>query len=138
MDSRQGALDIVMKTLITAVLAVVALSTPAFAEGSPLSGAWRLSAKVASVPFKLLCRFEQMGDRLGGTCVNDSGARPGHELTLAAGHVDGDHVSFKHEGHFLLNKFDVNYQGVVAGDRIDGQIAVFGHTGDFTAVRAGS
>ena len=127
-----------MKKLFTAALLVVAMSTPAFAEESPLSGAWRLSAKVASVPFNLLCRFQQIGDHLGGACVNASSAKPGPALTLAAVRVDGDHVSFKHEGHFLLNKFDVNYQGVVAGDHIDGQISVFGHTGDFTAVRAGS
>ena len=124
-----------MKSLIAAALSALVLSTPAVAHDSLLSGAWRLSAKVASVPFNLICTFEQMGDQLGGTCAAPSS---GKTLALKAGHVDGEHVTFKHEGHFLLNKFDVNYAGVVDGDKMTGQIAVFGHTGDFTAVREGS
>jgi hypothetical protein len=51
------------------------------------------------------------------------------------GHVEGDHVSFSHGGHFLFNKFNVNYAGVVDGDRMSGRIDVFGHSGDFIAVR---
>jgi hypothetical protein len=117
---------------LVAVLAVVALSTPAVAQDSPLSGAWRLSAKVASVPFHLICRFEQMGGKLGGKCLDPAGHR---NLPLTAGSVDGDHVTFTHGGSFLLNKFDVNYAGVIDGDRITGRIDVFGHSGDFVAVR---
>jgi hypothetical protein len=49
--------------------------------------------------------------------------------------VDGDHVTFTHRGSFLLNTFDVNYAGVRDGNQITGRIDVFGHTGDFTAVR---
>jgi hypothetical protein len=124
-----------MKMLLAAALAVVAMATPALADESPLSGAWRLSAKVASVPFNLICRLQQVGDKIGGVCLEPSGHK-GHPLT--AGHVEGGHVTFTHGGSFLLNTFDVNYAGVVDGDRMSGQIAVFGHTGDFTAVREGS
>ena len=123
-----------MKMLSTAALAVFALSTPASAHDSMLSGAWRLSAKVASVPFHLICKFEQIGDRLGGTCHDPSSTT---QMPVLAGHVDGDEVAFAHPARFLFNKFDVNYKGVVEGDQIKGQIAVFGHTGDFTAVREG-
>jgi hypothetical protein len=116
-----------MKTLFAAAFAAALLSTPALAQDSTLSGAWRLSAKVASVPFKLLCTFDQTGDRLSGVCQEPSGHKA-HPLT--GGVVQGDRVTFKHEGRFLLNTFD--------GDTISGQIDVFGHTGDFTAVREGS
>jgi hypothetical protein len=121
-----------MKILLVASLAAFALSTPAMAEDSPLSGAWRLSAKVASVPFHLICKFEQMGGKLSGDCVDPKGRR---DMPLTAGSVDGDHVTFTHGGSFLLNKFDVNYAGVRDGDRITGRIDVFGHSGDFVAVR---
>jgi hypothetical protein len=123
-----------MKTLFAAAFAVALLSSPALAQDPTLSGAWRVSAKVASVPFNLLCTFDQMGDRLSGVCQEPSGHK---EHPLTGGTVQGDHVTFKHEGRFLLNKFDVNYAGVVDGDTMSGQIAVFGHTGDFTAVREG-
>jgi hypothetical protein len=121
-----------MKMLLAAALAALALSTPAAAQDSPLSGAWRLSAKVASVPFHLICTFEQMGGKLSGNCVDPSGRK---DLPLTAGSVEGDHVAFTHRGSFLLNKFDVNYAGVRDGDRITGHIDVFGHSGDFVAVR---
>jgi len=121
-----------MKILLAAALAALALASPAYAEESPLSGAWRLSAKVASVPFHLICRFEQMGGKLAGSCAEPSGHK-GHPLT--AGSVDGDHITFTHRGSFLLNKFDVNYAGVRDGDQITGRIDVFGHSGDFVAVR---
>jgi hypothetical protein len=93
-----------------------------------------LTAKVASVPFSLVCKFERMGPKLGGVCVEPSGHKS-HPLTAVR--VDGDHVSFTHGGSFLLKTFDVNYTGKLDGDRITGQIDVFGHTGDFTAVREG-
>jgi hypothetical protein len=131
----RGCSIIMMKTLFAAAFAAALLSTPALAQVSTLSGAWRLSAKVASVPFKLLCTFDQTGDRLSGVCQEPSGHKA-HPLT--GGVVQGDRVTFKHEGRFLLNTFDVNYAGVVDGDTISGQIDVFGHTGDFTAVREGS
>jgi hypothetical protein len=120
---------------LSVVLAVGAFATPAFAQGPSLSGAWKLSAKVASVPFNLICRFEQMGDQLGGTCVKPSAGHAEHGVKLTAGKVDGDHITFTHRGSFLLNKFDVTYAGVLEGDRINGQINVFGHKGDFIAVR---
>ena len=124
-----------MKKLLIAALAACALSTPALAGDSPLSGAWRLSAKVASVPFQLVCRFERMGDKLSGACIDPSNHK-GHPLT--AGRIDGDHVSFTHGGSFLFNTFDVNYAGVVDGDHMTGRIDVFGHSGDFIAVREGA
>ncbi len=124
-----------MKMLFVAALAALALSTPVAAEDSPFSGAWRLSAKVASVPFHLICQFEQMGDKLGGQCVDSEGRR---NMPLTAGSVEGDRVTFSHGGRFLLNKFDVNYAGVRDGDRITGRIDVFGHSGDFVAVRDAS
>ena len=124
-----------MKKLLAIAVAALAVATPAFAGDNPLSGAWRLSAKVASVPFNLICRFERMGDNLGGSCMDSVHHK---DIPLTAVHVDGDHVTFKHAGHFLLKTFDVNYAGVVEGDKISGQIDVFGHTGDFVAVREGS
>jgi len=129
-----------MKTALAAALSAIALSTPAFAQNpgalsqsAQLAGAWRLTAKVASVPYDLVCRFEQSGEDVGGVCA-DADDGTGHKLT--GGHIDGDKVSFRHRGHFMFAKFDVNYAGVVEGDHMSGQIAVFGHTGAFTAVRA--
>jgi hypothetical protein len=122
------------KILFTVAALAFALSSPVSAHDSMLSGAWRLSAKVASVPFHLICKFDQIGDRLGGTCHEPSSVK---EMPVVAGRVEGDQVVFAHPAHFLFNKFDVNYKGVVEGDRMNGQIAVFGHTGDFTAVREG-
>ena len=99
----------------------------------PCPGAWRLSAKVASVPFHLICKFEQMGDKLSGSCVEPSNHK-GHPLT--DGTVDGDHITFTHRGSFLLNKFDRELTPAVRdGDQITGRIDVFGHSGDFIAVR---
>ena len=136
-----------MMKWLAVVLAAGAIATPAFAqdtphEGGPLSGAWKLSAKVASVPFNLICRFAQTGSRLEGSCVkasaNKTAAANAAPIPLTAGTVDGAHVTFKHNGKFLLKTFDVNYAGVVNGDEMTGHIDVFGHSGDFVAVRAGA
>ncbi len=125
---------------LAVVLAVGAIATPAAAQdANPLSGAWKLSAKVASVPFNLICRFAQTGSRLEGSCVkapaNKTAASNSAPIPLTAGRVEGDHVTFTHGGKFLLKSFDVNYAGVLNGDQLTGRIDVFGHTGDFVAVR---
>ncbi len=127
-----------MKTLLAVASAAIALATSAFAEDAPLSGAWRLSANVESIPIDMLCHIQQAGDRLQGTCVETLTRAPmtragrSHALT---GRVTGDRVTFSHGGRFLLSSFDVNYAGVLDGNRMTGRIDVFGHTGDFTAVR---
>jgi len=130
-----GRWTIVMKAILIAVAAALAaLSSPVRADAPALSGVWSLSAKVASVPWRLVCRFHAMGERLGGVCADP---KDGGKLALKGVQVDGDKVTFAHEGHFLLNTFDVIYSGVKDGDKITGRIAVFGHTGEFTAVREG-
>jgi hypothetical protein len=120
--------------LLAAAVSLAALSSPVRAEAPSLSGVWSLSAKVASVPWRLVCHFRAMGERLGGVCADP---KDGGKVPLKVVQVDGDKVTFAHEGRFLLNTFDVTYSGVKDGDRITGRIAVFGHTGEFTAVREG-
>ncbi len=109
------------------------------ARAADLSGSWRLDGKVATFAFTLACVFKQDASRLGGACTdastNDPKLTTGKSHPLTAGRVDGDHVSFTYQSHFLLSTFDVTYAGVQTGDRLQGEVRVPGRRGAFTAVR---
>jgi len=120
--------------LAAAVLAVAA--SPAFAEPS---GDWHVAGKVSSFAFTLNCRFKTEGARLTGECqdasTNDPKLATGKVHPLAAGSVQGDHVTWTYQSSFLFTKFNVTYNGVQKGDRMSGTITTQGRTGAFTATR---
>ena len=128
-----------MIKLAAVILAVGAVASSDSVQESSVSGEWLLSANVSNNAYNLMCRFKQNGSRLGGSCaeakIDGTITDKEHSLSLTAGRVEGDHVFFTHRAQYLLARFDVNYDGVLEGDRITGKIAVFGHHGVFTAIR---
>jgi hypothetical protein len=122
-------------------LAILAGTTAASAEPTPISGRWRVTGKVASFSFSLDCRFDQHGDRLTGVCVdggtNDPKVKSGRSHPLTQGSVDGNRVNWTYMSSFLITHFAVSYAGTLAGDRLTGQLNAQGHTGPFTAERVG-
>jgi hypothetical protein len=113
------------------ILAAVAIFAPtvSLANDDLLSGLWRVSGKVASFDFNVTCRLERHGEQLEGACLEAKGKV--HPIT--AGSVEGDKVTWTHEGHFLLKTFDVVYSAVLHDGEMHGELSAAGHSGAFTA-----
>ena len=137
-----------MKTTMTGlvvaaiVAGTVAPAASAAADGaSRAGGRWVVSGKVGPFGFTLNCRFEDAGAALTGACVDgatsDARVKGGKRHELTRGKVVGDHVTFSYRSSFMLKHFDVDYAGVVHGDRMSGTILANGQSGAFTAARAG-
>ena len=121
-------------------LAAVLAATPAAAQAGA-AGRWVVSGKVSGFAFTLNCRFEQAGDALTGACVDgatsDARVKGGKRHDLTRGKVTGDHLSFSYQSSFMLSHFNVDYAGVLQGDRMSGTILANGAAGAFTATRSG-
>ena len=132
-----------METQVKAMLvaaAVAAAAAPAAAQDGA-AGRWMVSGKVSGFAFTLNCRFDAAGAALTGVCVDgatsDARVKGGKRHELTRGKVSGDHVSFSYESSFMLSHFNVDYAGVLQGDRMSGSILANGATGAFTATRSG-
>jgi hypothetical protein len=123
--------------LLAAVTAIGAFAAPAHADD--VSGPWRVTGKFAGIAFVLNCDLKADGARLGGVCVeassNGSKTNIGKSHVLTAGSVNGDRLSWSYAVHYLVNQFDVTFNGVRSGNRIVGAIDLKGHGGTFTATR---
>ena len=119
---------------------VIGAATPAMAQEGA-AGRWVVSGKVGPFAFTLNCRFEEVGGALSGACVDGAVSDPrvkgGKRHELTRGRVAGDKVSFSYESSFMLSRFNVDYAGVLQGDRMTGTIQANGQSGAFTATRGG-
>jgi hypothetical protein len=124
----------------TPLLLAILAAAPADAAQEGATGRWTVSGRVAGFAFTLACDFQQVGQILSGVCADTATSDPkvkaGRRHVLSRGHVDGDQVSWTYPSSFLFSRFDVDYVGARAGDRMTGQITVQGRTGTFTAQRA--
>jgi hypothetical protein len=124
-----------MKSTVLAISALLAASSAT----AQVAGDWRVAGKVSGFAFTLNCDLKNLGDRLGGVCVDvstsDARVKAGKAHALTAGAVHGDAVTWTYRSSFLFTKFDVTYKGTLAGNRMIGSIDAQGHTGTFTAAR---
>jgi hypothetical protein len=122
-----------MWRLLGILAAATAIFTPSvsLANDDLLSGLWRVSGRVATFDFSVTCRLERHGDQLGGACLEPNGKA--HPLT--GGSVEGEKVTWTHQGHFLLKTFNVVYSAVLHGGAMNGELNAAGHSGEFTAAR---
>ena len=121
------------------LLAFLAAATAASAQDGA-TGHWIVTGRVAGFAFTLSCDFQQAGQALTGVCADtatsDAKVKAGRRHVLTRGHADGDTVTWTYGSSFLFSHFDVDYSGVLNGDRMAGQITVQDRTGAFTAQRA--
>jgi hypothetical protein len=117
---------------ILAVVAAIFTPSVSLANDDLLSGLWRVSGRVATFDFSVTCRLERHGEQLGGACL-EGGSGKVHPLT--GGSVDGDKVTWTHQGRFLLKTFNVVYSGVLQGGAMSGELNAAGHSGAFTAAK---
>lgn len=117
-----------------ALMSAILVASPAAAQ---VAGPWTVSGDVGGRPFVVNCRFESHGAEFGGVCVDASvaDAKAGKAHTLTKGTVSGGQVRWTYPATFMLAKFDVNFVGALAGDRIAGTVSASGRNGAFTAVR---
>jgi len=117
---------------ILAAAAAIFAPSVSLANDDLLSGLWRVSGKVASFDFSVTCRLERHGDMLGGACLEASNGKV-HPLT--GGSVEGEKVTWTHEGRFLLKTFKVVYSAVLHDGAMQGELNAAGHSGAFTAAK---
>jgi len=122
-----------MWRLMSVLAAATAIFAPSVSLASDdlLSGLWRVSGHVETFDFSVTCRLERHGDQLGGACLEGNGKA--HPLT--GGSVEGEKVTWTHQGRFLLKTFNVVYSAVLRGDAMNGELSAAGHNGEFTAAR---
>ena len=118
-------------TILAATAAIFAPSV-SLANDDLLSGLWRVSGRVATFDFSVTCRLERHGEQLGGACLEGTNGTA-HPLT--GGSIDGDKVTWTHQGHFLLKTFNVVYSAVLHGGAMQGELSAAGHSGAFTAAK---
>src|SRR5271154_2924336 len=90
-----GAIEMLRRLTILAAAAAIFAPSVSLANDDLLSGLWRVSGKVASFDFSVTCRLERHGDILDGACLE---ARSGKVHPLTAGSVEGEKVTWTHEG----------------------------------------
>jgi len=118
-------------SVLAAATAILAPSV-SLASDDLLSGLWRVSGRVATFDFSETCRLERHGDVLAGSCLEDHNGRV-HPLT--GGRVEGEKITWMHEGKFLLKTFDVVYSAVLHDGAMHGELSAAGHSGAFSAAR---
>jgi hypothetical protein len=120
--------------------ALAGAATPAAAQDGA-AGRWVVSGKVGPFGFTLNCRFDEAGSALSGACVDgatsDARVKGGKRHELTQGKVVGDHVTFSYDSSFMFKHFNVDYTGVLRGDKMSGTILANGQSGAFTATRGG-
>ena len=116
---------------ILAAAAAIFAPSVSLANDDLLSGLWRVSGRVATFDFSVTCRLERHGEQLGGACLEGNGKV--HPLT--SGSVEGDKITWMHQGKFLLKTFNVVYSAVLHDGAMNGELSAAGHSGAFTAAR---
>lgn len=121
------------KLSILAALAAMSVPSVSLANDDLLSGLWHVSGKIDNkYDVTVTCRLERHGEQLAGACLEGTNGKA-HPLT--AGSVEGDRVTWTHQGRFLLKTFNVVYSAVQAGDAMHGEVSAAGHSGAFTAAK---
>ncbi len=100
-------------------------ATSAEAEAS---GAWRIDGAIAGRTFQLDCRF----DGAKGACVDVASGKSQPLTSLTAG---GDQVAWSFKTKVMLMSITLNFDGRIAGNRMNGTMRAAGRTGNFTGVR---
>ena len=121
-----------MKTraLLLAFLAVVFLSSPAFA--APVDGKWAgmIDTPMGTLPVGF--NFKADGAMLGGSTTGPDGA----ELAIKNGKVDGDKITFSVDIDFGGMPFTLAYVGVVSAEQIKLTLDIMGMPFEFVVKKA--
>jgi hypothetical protein len=121
-----------LPALIAALAIMPIMAAPAHAADDPVSGVWTVHGRVDGFAFVIDCTLTRVGEAVSGVCV-DAGS--GRRHPILAGRVRGEDVSFTYQSSYLLTKFDVTYEGRIAGASMRGAVKAPGHQGVFDATR---
>ena len=119
-----------MKTLLASLLLAFAASAVA-ADGSPVTGQWRIHTSIGGTESDQTCSFSDDNGRLTGTCNSDSSGS-----VKVTGRVDDVNVTWSYtSGDDDGNTTSVRYYGHLDAGRITGTVAMgeSGTEGDFIA-----
>lgn len=114
-----------MNKIIFAASALAVFAIPSFA--ADVSGNWTIAGDVVGNAVNMKCVFTQEGANFSGTCNGDAGATP------TKGSVAENKVTFTHS----VQGYDLTYTATLdaPGTSMNGEIAVAGVTGTFTATK---
>ena len=122
-----------MRILVLSFLAIsVAALSPA-ADGSSISGNWRIHTSIAGNESDMDCTLSQKDNALTGKCTSDRGSFD------IAGKVDGKKATFSYKSEYNGTPLTVVYEGTVdAATGIKGSVNVpeFAAAGDFSATQS--
>ncbi len=114
-----------MQHTTLAIFATIALALPAAA--ADISGSWNLTGDVVGNPVEMKCAFTQASDKVTGSCAGALGSTP------TTGSVAGDKVTFQN----TVQQYELTFTGALdaTGAKMQGEIAVAGVTGTFSATK---
>ena len=84
------------------------------------------------MPFTNVCKFEQAGAKLSGTCTDTTNKK---SYAVSAGTVSAGHIQWSYMIHYLTFKFAVTFTGALLDQSINGSVAGPKLSGSFTATR---
>ena len=115
-----------MREFLLLAVSACALVLPAL--GADISGSWSITGDVVGNPVNMKCAFMQDGTKISGTC---SGGEAGS--IKSTGSVTDNKVTFQHSAQ----GYDLTYTATLdaAGTSMQGEIAVAGVTGTFSATK---
>ena len=123
-----------MKALKSTVLVLTLLIAPALAQGTNVSGTWKVTGDVVGNAVDLLCTFAQDGKKLSGSCKSPGATKP----TDITGEVDDKKVTWKYEAQYEGQPITLTFNGTLdASSQLKGDIDVspYSVTGNFSAVK---
>jgi len=115
-----------MKNITLAILAVAVFVVPGVA--ADISGSWTLTGDIVGNALNMTCTFKQAAEKISGTCSGPAGS------VETAGTFTGNRAVFTH----TVTQYELTYSGTLdaAGTSMEGEIAVAGVTGTFSAKKA--
>lgn len=117
-----------MRKTILAIAAAAAFSLPLAA--ADVSGSWSVAGDIVGNALNMQCNFKQEGTKFAGTC---GGGAAGSMET--SGEVSGNKVVFY---NVAQGQYELTWTGMLddSGTKMNGEIAVAGVTGTFSATKA--
>ena len=123
-----------MINLQSTVLAFALLAAPVLAQGTSVSGTWKVTGDVVGNTVDEVCEFKQDGKKLTGSCKS-AGAE---KVTEIVGEVDDRKVTWKLDSEYQGQKITVTFTGTLdATSQLKGDIDVqpFNVAGTFSAAK---
>ncbi len=117
-----------MKKIVMAAFAAAMCALPGVA--ADISGAWTVSGDIVGNAVNMTCTFKQADAKVTGTCGMAQGS------SETSGSVTADKVTFSN----TFGDYQLTYTGALdaSGNSMEGEIAVAGVTGTFSAKKTSS